>query len=52
MLHEIKLNMTEINGKVVHKRQAENIKYLEILELENVINEINIHWLISASEWR
>lgn len=25
MLHEVKLNMTEINGKVVLKRETENI---------------------------
>lgn len=41
MLHEVKLNTLKINGKVeIFRKEIENIKNLEILELKNAICEM------------
>lgn len=41
MLHEVKFNTLKINGKVeIFRKEIENIKNLEILELKNAICEM------------
>lgn len=46
MLHEVKLNTLETNGKVeILQRWTENIEKLEMLELKNAICEVKIYWM-------